>query len=177
MRDYPQLPERLGRRTAPSTDYLPTSLWKWPELMNPVRRKVYLIGSLRNPTVPDLGRVLRLALPQWEVFDDWYAAGPEADDYWRTYSMNRGDDYATALKGYAARNVQTFDAKHLDECTHAVLVLPAGKSGHLELGRCIGAGKRTIIYLDADYDRWDVMYGLADAVVSTEDDLYKELIA
>jgi len=141
-----------------------------------VHRKVYLIGSLRNPEVPDLGKVLRVALgEEWTVFDDWYAAGPEADDYWRTYPINRGDTYATALKGYAARNVQAFDRKHLNECTHAVLVLPAGKSGHLELGRCIGAGKRTIIFLDADYDRWDVMYGLADAVVSTEDELLKEL--
>ncbi|WP_428493106.1 DUF1937 family protein [Rhodopila sp.] len=33
-----------------------------------------------------------------------------------------------------------------------------------ELGLSIGAGKRTHIQLDKDYDRWDVMYRLADQV-------------
>jgi len=40
--------------------------------------KLYLIGSLRNPRVPEVAEILR-----WNghlVFDDWYAAGPEADD-------------------------------------------------------------------------------------------------
>ena len=32
------------------------------------RRKVYLIGSLRNPEIARLGRRLREALPQAEVF-------------------------------------------------------------------------------------------------------------
>jgi len=164
-----------GKKTYVLPDYA-YAYEPWPKLKNPVHRKVYLIGSLRNPEIPKLANVLRVALGKnWTVFDDWHAAGPEADDYWREYSINRGDDYDTALKGYAARNVQAFDRKHLSECTHAVLVLPAGKSGHLELGFCIGAGKRTIIRLDTDYDRWDVMYGLADAVVFADKNLLEEL--
>jgi hypothetical protein len=54
----------------------------------------------------------------------------------------------------------------LDAATDVVLVLPAGKSGHLELGYCAGKGKRTYILLEADADpRWDVMYQFADVIV------------
>lgn len=96
-----------------------------------------------------------------EVFDDWYAAGPEADDYWRKYEQERGHSYKEALAGYAANHVWSYDHHHLDRCDTALLQLPAGKSGHLELGYAIGAGKRGIILLDKDYDRWDVMYRFA----------------
>ena len=40
--------------------------------------RLYVIGSLRNPAVPQVAKRLREA--GFLVFDDWYAAGPEADD-------------------------------------------------------------------------------------------------
>ena len=46
---------------------------------------LYLIGSLRNPRVPELAKRLRQDNPGLEVFDDWYSAGIEADDYWKEY--------------------------------------------------------------------------------------------
>lgn len=133
-------------------------------------RKVYVIGSLRNPAIPQIARYLREAL-NCEVFDDWYAAGPEADDYWQAYEKERGRTYAESMQGYAAPHVANFDKKHLDECTDAVLVLPAGKSGHLELGYCIGSGKRGFILLEEDVERWDVMYHFATAICPTVEDL------
>lgn len=45
--------------------------------------KLYLIGSLRNPFVPSLAKELRYKIPEFEVFDDWFAAGPLADDAWK----------------------------------------------------------------------------------------------
>lgn len=120
---------------------------------------IYLIGSLRNPKVPDIAQVLRQW--GWEVFDDWHAAGPEADDYWQRYEQARGHDYKTALSGYAARHVFGFDKFHLDRASAGVLVLPAGKSGHLELGYLIGQGKPGYILLDGEPERFDVMYQFA----------------
>lgn len=119
---------------------------------------IYVIGSLRGPRVPEVANQLRAA--GHEVFDDWYAAGPEADDYWQKYEENRGHNYREALDGYAARNVFAFDKRHLDRNEIAVLVLPAGKSGHLELGYFIGSGKPGYILFDDDVEncRWDVMY-------------------
>lgn len=123
---------------------------------------VYLIGSLRNERVPLVAAQLREA--GFDVFDDWYAAGPEADDYWQRYENGRGRSYNEALRGHAARHVFEYDKTHLDRCDSAVLMLPAGKSGHLELGYFIGTGKPGFILLDKEPDRYDVMYAFADSV-------------
>jgi len=134
--------------------------------------KIYLIGSLRNPEVPKIANRIREL--GFEVFDDWYAAGPEADDKWRDYEKARGHTYKEALKGLAADHVYQFDLKHLNECDIAVLYLPAGKSGHLELGYVIGKGKKGYILLD-NPERWDVMYLFADGVFHDFEELKKEL--
>ena len=60
-------------------------------------KMIYLIGSLRNTRAVLLGNRLRAA--GVEVFDDWHAAGPEADDKWREYEQRRGRTYKEALRG------------------------------------------------------------------------------
>lgn len=137
---------------------------------------IYLIGSLRNPRIPEIAAELRAA--GHEVFDDWFAAGPEADDYWQKYEQDRGHNFKQGLAGYAANHVYNFDKHHLDRCDIAILALPAGKSGHLELGYCVGKGKKGYILFDLDGnmpDRWDVMYLFADAVFFKLEDLVKEI--
>jgi len=134
--------------------------------------KIYLIGSLRNPEVPDLA--IRIRELGFVVFDDWFAAGPEADDKWRDYEKSRGRTYREALDGLAADHVYNFDLKHLNDCDIAILHLPAGKSGHLELGYVIGRGKKGFILLDTP-DRWDVMYKFAHGVFHSTEELLLEL--
>lgn len=139
--------------------------------------KIYLIGSLRNELIPALADTIRTKTGA-EVFDDWMAAGPEADDYWKKYEVSRGHSYSEALKGHAAQHVFQFDRHHLDSADCAVLVLPAGRSGHLELGYMAGKGKSTFILLDQDYmeeGRFDVMYNFADAVFEREEELIDAL--
>jgi hypothetical protein len=123
---------------------------------------LYIIGSLRNPAVPAIASAFRNA--GWDVFDDWYAAGPEADDYWQKYEVARGHNYRQSLNGYAAQHVFNYDRKHLDRCDVGLLVLPAGKSGHLELGYMIGQGKPGYILIDKEPERRDVMYAFATDV-------------
>lgn len=137
---------------------------------------IYLIGSLRNPRVPEVAKRLRLAL-KTEVFDDWYAAGPEADDCWQTYEQSRGHSYIDALGGLAARHVFEYDMEHLDRAKAVVLLLPAGKSAHMEFGYIIGQGKPGWILLDSEIDpeRWDVMYQFANVVCGTVDELIEEI--
>ena len=138
---------------------------------------IYLIGSLRNPAVPKLGQELRAL--GYDVFDDWHAAGPNADDEWKRYEMERGNTYKEALAGYAARHVFEFDVTHLKRCTMAVLVLPAGRSGHLEFGWILGAGKRGYVLFDHPHDdpetRWDVMYQFANDVFYDQADLIQHM--
>jgi len=135
--------------------------------------KVYLIGSLRNPKVPSIAQEIRKL--GFNVFDDWFAAGPEADDKWRDYEKARGHSFREGLRGLAADHVYQFDRKHLLDCDIAVLYMPAGKSAHLELGWIISKGKRGYIVLD-NPDRWDVMYQFADGVFNNLDELKEELI-
>lgn len=132
---------------------------------------IYLIGSLRNEKIPKIAAGLRAG--GLEVFDDWYSAGPEADDYWKQYEQERGHDYKQALENYPAQHVFEFDRYHLNRCDGAVLALPAGKSGHLELGYARGLGHPVWILFDgkpAD-DRWDVMYRFANGVAYSVEEL------
>lgn len=131
-------------------------------------RSIYLIGSLRNEEIPKIAQSLRTT--GLDVFDDWFAAGPEADDYWKKYEEARGKSYIEALRSYAAVHVFEFDRYHLDRCDAALLALPAGKSGHLELGYVAGSGKPTFILLDRP-DRWDVMYQFATRVFETKEEM------
>jgi hypothetical protein len=125
-------------------------------------KTIYLIGSLRNSKVGEIGNDIRSY--GFGVFDDWLAAGPIADDSWRDYERQRGHNYREALAGYAARHVFNFDKHHLDRCDIGVLVCPAGKSGHLELGYIIGRGKPGFIMMDDEPERFDVMYQFANGI-------------
>jgi hypothetical protein len=134
---------------------------------------LYLIGSLRNRKIPLLGDEIRkLGI---EVFDAWQCPGPHADDFWRQYEKGRGHSYKEALSGAAAQNVFYFDKTNLDKRQAAVLVMPAGKSAHLELGYMRGCGKRAYILFDGEPKRWDVMYNFATAVFTSKKDLLEEL--
>lgn len=130
---------------------------------------VYMIGSLRNrKVVQTVAQELRET--GYEVFDDWLAPGPEADDQWKEYEESRGRTYEEALQGYAAQHVFEFDHHHLLRADIGLLVMPCGKSGHLELGYMLGYGKRAYVLMDKP-DRWDVMYQFATGVFWSLDTL------
>lgn len=139
-------------------------------------KTVYLIGSLRNPDIPTFANEVRKL--GFEVFDDWFAPGPEADDMWRNYETERGRSYEEALMGYAAQHVYAFDKYHIDRCDIGLLIMPAGKSGHLELGYMIGCGKPCFVLMD-NPDRWDVMYQFVNenngGIHFIKNDLFKGL--
>lgn len=133
------------------------------------QKKIYLIGSLRNPKIPEIGSKLRLL--GFEVFDDWFAPGPEADQFWQLYEKQKGSTYKEALKGFAATHIFEFDKFHLDRADMGILVMPAGKSGHLELGYLVGKGKPCYILFDEEPERWDVMTQFANEIFFNLDDL------
>lgn len=134
---------------------------------------IYLIGSLRNPRIPVVARELRDAA--LSVFDDWFSAGPDADDCWQAYEKQRGRTFTEALHGAHARTVFNFDRTHIDASDAVVLVAPAGKSAHLELGYALGCGKPGFILLDGEPDRFDVMYRFANGVYTSVFDLTEAL--
>lgn len=59
------------------------------------------------------------------------------------------------------------DKKWLDWSDWVLLVLPSGKSSHLEAGYAVGAGKKLAIYAKKfPVGEFDTMYGFADVIGS-----------
>lgn len=135
--------------------------------------KIYIIGSLRNPKIPEFANLLQKE--GFEPFCDWFCPGPEADDFWRNYSKARGWTYKQALRSDAARNIFEFDKKHIDESAAVVMLMPAGKSGHLELGYARGCGKPGYILFDEEPERYDVMVQFATDIFFSEKELLVRL--
>ena len=131
------------------------------------------MGSLRNAEIPAIGNVLRAA--GHEVFDDWHGAGPYADDEWQRYETERGRTFAEALAGHACANIVGFDQGYLDEADLGVLVMPAGKSAHMELGYLIGKRTPCFVLFPEPPERYDAMYRLGAQVVFSVDELIERL--
>jgi hypothetical protein len=134
---------------------------------------IYIIGSLRSARPREVANILREH--GHNVFDDWHACGPEADTIWRNYEIERGRTYAEALRSPFAQHAFNFDLKHIQASDIGVLVLPAGKSGHLELGYMIGRGSQGYILFEDEPERWDLMYLLAHGLFFNVDDLVRHL--
>ena len=136
-------------------------------------KSIYLIGSLRNPKVPELANQLRDL--GFDVFDDWFHPGPRADTFLLKYERGRGHTYAQALKSLAAKHIFEFDLHHVTRCDIGVMLMPTGRSGHLELGFMRGQGKPGYILFDKEPDRFDVMYQFATEVFFDRGHLFDTL--
>ena len=70
------------------------------------------------------------------------------------------------------------DKKWLDWADICLLVLPSGKSAHLEAGYAKGRSKKLYIYGDFKKGEFDVMYGFADKLFRWDemDELINEFI-
>lgn len=62
------------------------------------------------------------------------------------------------------------DMDALRECEACVLVLPCGRSAHLELGWAVGAGKKTCV-LELEPIEPDLMYAMCDKLCVNFDEI------
>lgn len=130
---------------------------------------IYLIGSLKNREILEVTKSLKsIGL---DVFSDWLTPGPEADDYLRDYYRELGLSYSEIMETYAAKHIFDFDRHHLDRCDAAIMVMPAGKSGHLELGYVIGKGKPGFILFDKEPERVDIMHQFATKIFMNQEEM------
>lgn len=142
--------------------------------------KVYVASSWRNAMQAGVVAGLRSA-PGFEVYDFKHPAPGNEGFHWSEvmpsydHETCQMDDYLKALEHpiSEAGFRSDFDAmKWADTC---VLVLPCGRSAHLELGWFVGQGKRTAILLDGDLNDGQVtpelMYKMVDYVAPSFFDL------
>ena len=91
----------------------------------------------------------------WQEVMPNYVPGSEtcpADEYLECLEHPR------AIEGYDA------DFAAMEKADTFVLVLPCGRSAHLELGWAVGAGKRTAILLDGPDVTPELMYKMVDFI-------------
>jgi hypothetical protein len=111
--------------------------------------RIYVASSWRNDIQPFVVEALRKA--GHEVYDFKNPAPGntgfkwgEIDTGWTTW---RPETFRDALSHPIAKQGFGYDMAALADSEACVLVLPCGKSAHLEAGYAIGAGKPTIILL------------------------------
>lgn len=136
--------------------------------------RIYLASSWRNPDQPKAVTILR-ALGH-EVYDfrnpthcqtgfSWRECDPEPAQQWSA-EKTRGvlQTSPAAARGF---NSDFRAMRWADTC---VLLLPCGRSAHIEAGWMSGAGKRTIVVL-ADGQEPELMHLLCDTLVVGLDEL------
>ena len=132
-------------------------------------KRIYVASSWRNPKQPEIVAFLRHH--GHDVYDfrdppDGLKGGfqwAQLDPAWQqwdaeTYRQRLLNSPLTA-QGFMS------DMRALEWCDTCVLVMPCGRSAHLELGYAAGRGKRTVILLENGEP--ELMYLIADNIVSS----------
>jgi hypothetical protein len=140
--------------------------------------KIYVASSWRNSRQPAVVSALRAV--GHEVYDFRNPAPgnggfgwTQIDDNWQHWTTAQ---YFDALDHPVAQAGFRLDMDALKACDACVLVMPSGRSAHLEAGYAIGAGKFTVILCDAPRsDEPELMYLMADALCTEIPEVIRQL--
>lgn len=120
------------------------------KLLRAIGNEVY---DFRNPTTNEYGFA-------WSQIDPDYKA-------WRTQDyIKLITEHPLAIKGF---NLDYDAMTWADTC---VLVMPCGRSAHIEAGYFNGARKNLIIYIPEPCEP-ELMYKMANRIITTEEELIK----
>jgi hypothetical protein len=116
---------------------------------------VYVASSWRNPIQTAVVVALRVAKIECYDFKHPSGSGSQLTStgfHWSEVGVNSQvetfDGYIEGLRHDRSKEGFAADMTALDKADCCVLVLPCGRSAHLELGYAIGKGKRTAILFD-----------------------------
>lgn len=139
-------------------------------------RKIYVASSWRNPVQPVVVEALRS--DSHMVYDfrnpcegNTGFSWSEIDPGWRGWTA---DQYRAALDHPIAKRGFAADFAGMKWADAFVLVLPCGRSAHLELGWAAGQGKQTII-LTRDGEEPELMAKMCDHICTSLDEVRRVL--
>lgn len=139
-------------------------------------RNIYLASSWRNPHQP---RVVGLLRSDGHVVYDFRHPGPGDDGFawsdidstwqeWAPIRFRRALTHPLAEAGFRS------DFGAMERADTCVLLLPCGRSAHLEAGYFCGAGKEVFIVLDA-LNEPELMYKMATHICVDISELREKL--
>lgn len=135
-------------------------------------RKIYVASSWRNPFQADV--VKALSFDGHAVYDfknprpgDRGFSWSEIDPNWLKWTAKQ---YVAALDHPIAKRGFASDFNAMKWADTFVLVLPCGRSAHLELGWAAGAGKQTLI-LTQDGEEPELMAKMCDHICTSLDEV------
>jgi len=144
------------------------------ELPAPKRRtrRIYLASSWKQArTVSLMARLLRFAGHEIYAFTE-PDLGHYVFDARHTFgSWVEGATARQMMQTKEARRAFAADRDGLNWADTCILILPAGRSSHLEAGYAVGQGKDLFILDVPVPGEWDVMYGFARAICEDIGDL------
>ena len=125
--------------------------------------RIYAASSWRNPYQAEIVQRLRREHEVYDIKNPPYSADFRWEDIGLTLPCT-AHDYREAVLSHP-RAAQGFEAdfRAMRWADTGLLILPCGRSAHLELGWMAGAGKRTII-LTRDGEEPELMALLADHI-------------
>lgn len=129
--------------------------------------RIYVASSWRNEFQPAI--VTALCDAGHEVYDFRNPAPGQKGFAWRDCGGQAAAEgpgtgaktipiYLEAIRSERAKQGFARDKDALDWCDVCVLVLPCGRSAHLEAGYAAGQGKRTIFFLRPEQFEPELMY-------------------
>ena len=139
-----------------------------------MKRKIYVASSWRNPDQQAVVKALRDE--GHEVYDfrnptegNTGFAWSEIDKDWFKWTpvqfVHHVENSPIAAAGFK------LDRDALNWCDTCVLVLPCGRSAHLEAGYACGQGKDVVFMLSPDKFEPELMYLLGDGFVTNATEL------
>lgn len=138
---------------------------------------IYVASSWRNGMQSAVVHLLRCA--RFEVYD---FKNPKEDNHgfswkkiepdWQNWTV---EQYLKALQSPIAEAGFNLDYDAMKAADCCVLVLPCGRSAHLEAGYFVGANKPLHIYLPEPKTEPELMYKMATSITTDTMTLLKEL--
>jgi len=149
---------------------------------------IYIASSWKNPIQPEVVKTLRdegfhvydFRNPFYPLYPNDHNKGfswTDIDPMWKAWSFNgymQGLKHISSIAGY---NADLTGMKRADVC---VLVLPSGRSAHIEAGWFKGAGKKLIIFqstmvkFEAETGA-ELMYLMADLITSNINEVIRSI--
>lgn len=140
--------------------------------------KVYVASSWRTTIQPDVVAALRRA--GHAVYDFRNPAPGNTGFGWKQVGsgldMTDGKAFRDKVLAHpVAQSAFALDMGALRDADATVLVLPCGRSAHLELGYATGAGQRTIVLLDTPMSEPELMYLMNTRICTSLDEVIEAL--